>query len=885
MVLKTKKIYPELRRTTGWGMENEHEFICGVIEGFYGRPWTLDQRTDLFKKLEAFRLNYYVYAPKDDLKHRLSWRELYTSEEAESLRHMITEARLHNQNFVYALSPGNDIRYSDEADIYAVRKKLEQVHSLGCASFALLFDDIPKEMHPLDQQRYESFASAQVQITNRTFEALQQPTFMFCPTEYCETRAIPSIDDSEYLDTLGRFLHPAIHIMWTGPKVVSRWLTPAHCERVEKVLRRKPLIWDNYFANDYDIRRLFLGPLQGRPLAVRNSISGILLNPNNKHEANHIAIASTSQWRYAEEPNDDDESKSQSVEAILDKALASWEALFNTETPEVPTVKPQTIQDLQEIVIEGETKIGCIDTPSTSDLGSGRSEPLEMEADSFVPPDISAEVPLPVMAIDEMVHAVLATPNAQENEPDPSVVVNSLVPEYNTCTVMGTPILPCSHKNSSEEAAQMDGHVEEKSQEESPRSPVAAVTNSQTQITKGELRRLVDLFYLPFQYGKQGEELLESLHFLMTNAHREDDRYSPTDSGFHEAIQYIYQFVNEFNSLYWKIINCSNKPLLSELLPYIWETHGTLSVVEGVTHWLASGNLQKELRVSPATWKNADYDDEPWTSMCPIRGFPLDIAHTLATADGLLDLLRNRNPLPMSVRTFHVRNVTADDMDQLHYIFGSSDSSKNEELFDRYFGPYLFSVSEPQFGFISYEEWSEEDGGELKFPHCAVAGIRDVGAYLGTLWVEYSEMMFVKYCSTRNTKNDKDQKAVREEIDSWKPPMISSEILSKFPSRINLHAKCGTDDAVAAKRVIQTLATVLTYSGSIGVHILCQPDDYQQISFLAKLNFELIPSKRNDDLEVYALPLGGFFHFPPILQSLNAVNPAEKRPDEEMNPC
>lgn len=25
-------------------------FICGVIEGFYGRPWTTEQRKDLFRK-------------------------------------------------------------------------------------------------------------------------------------------------------------------------------------------------------------------------------------------------------------------------------------------------------------------------------------------------------------------------------------------------------------------------------------------------------------------------------------------------------------------------------------------------------------------------------------------------------------------------------------------------------------------------------------------------------------------------------------------------------------------------------------------------------------------------------------------------------------------
>ena len=30
------------------------DFVCGVVEGFYGRPWTLGQRRDLFDKMETW---------------------------------------------------------------------------------------------------------------------------------------------------------------------------------------------------------------------------------------------------------------------------------------------------------------------------------------------------------------------------------------------------------------------------------------------------------------------------------------------------------------------------------------------------------------------------------------------------------------------------------------------------------------------------------------------------------------------------------------------------------------------------------------------------------------------------------------------------------------
>lgn len=64
--------------------EGSNKFLLGLVEGFYGRPFTSDQRKELFKKLKKYGHQLYVYAPKDDFKHRASWRELYTVEEGKS---------------------------------------------------------------------------------------------------------------------------------------------------------------------------------------------------------------------------------------------------------------------------------------------------------------------------------------------------------------------------------------------------------------------------------------------------------------------------------------------------------------------------------------------------------------------------------------------------------------------------------------------------------------------------------------------------------------------------------------------------------------------------------------------------------------------------------
>ena len=118
---------------------------------------------DICFRLNKWGLNTYLYAPKDDYKHRAYWRELYTVEEAEHLTGLITAAKESGVEFYYALSPGLDITYSNAKEIAILKRKLEQVSQFGCQAFALLFDDIEPEMSEADKEVFQSFAHAQVE--------------------------------------------------------------------------------------------------------------------------------------------------------------------------------------------------------------------------------------------------------------------------------------------------------------------------------------------------------------------------------------------------------------------------------------------------------------------------------------------------------------------------------------------------------------------------------------------------------------------------------------------------------------------------------------------------------------------------------------------------
>lgn len=85
-------------------------------------------------------------------------------------------------------------------------------------------------------------------------------------------------------------------MLWTGPKVVSKEIPVESIEEVSKIIKRAPVIWDNIHANDYDQKRLFLGPYKGRSTELIPRLKGVLTNPNCEFEANYVAIHTLATW-------------------------------------------------------------------------------------------------------------------------------------------------------------------------------------------------------------------------------------------------------------------------------------------------------------------------------------------------------------------------------------------------------------------------------------------------------------------------------------------------------------------------------------------------------------------------------------------------------------
>ncbi len=311
--------------------------FLGVIEGFYGRPWTAAQRNRLYGWMAAWGMNTYLYAPKDDLWHRARWRELYPAHEQQMLASLVAQARSHEVRFVYALAPGLDFDWQTPQDREALDRKVASLIELGVEDFALLFDDIPY------QQDRAAQALEQVEATHHLMRFLEtrglQSNVLFCPTEYCAERAVPSVQASPYLNTLGQQLAPGVEVFWTGPQIVSTEISAESLREVAGVLRRRPLLWDNYYASDYTSHRLHLGPYGGRPLDLLPEVSGVLCNPNTPFEPNFPGLASLADYATA--------TPGWTAEASGRRALDAWLPEFTAHHPLAPTV---TAEDLAFMV-------------------------------------------------------------------------------------------------------------------------------------------------------------------------------------------------------------------------------------------------------------------------------------------------------------------------------------------------------------------------------------------------------------------------------------------------------------------------------------------------------------------------------------------------------
>ena len=253
--------------------------LRGVVEGFYGNPYSHSDRIEQFKFYGRTKLNTYIYGPKDDPYHRDKWRELYPEQERKRISELVTQAHQRGVRFVWAIHPGLDIKWTEE-DRKAVVRKCEDMYQLGVRSFAVFFDDISAD---------DESARHQAELLNYLYEHFEKTgmkigSLILCPTQYNQAWA-----KGAYLDILGTKMNPKIEIMWTGKTVVTM-IDRETMEYVNARIRRKGFIWLNYPVTDFAVDHILLGPMRGNASDIDQLVSGFVANPMEYAEASKVGV-------------------------------------------------------------------------------------------------------------------------------------------------------------------------------------------------------------------------------------------------------------------------------------------------------------------------------------------------------------------------------------------------------------------------------------------------------------------------------------------------------------------------------------------------------------------------------------------------------------------
>ena len=269
--------------------------LRGIVEGFYGTPWSQADRLDMLKFCHEHNLNAYIYAPKDDPYHRAKWREPYPADKMADLQALIDESKKQQVKFIFAISPGLDIHFDGpqgEADKLAMEQKLTAMYEMGVRDFAIFYDDI-KNKDAKGQAKFLNWLNANFIAKHKDVSPL-----ITVPTEYYRLDMEAEGQIKEYTRDFSTTLDKDILVLYTGEKVVPDGLTDEDYAKANALYGRQLGIWWNYPVSDYREAKLALGPVEKLP--AQSDIPAIFYNPMKHAELSKISLATGAD--YAQDP-------------------------------------------------------------------------------------------------------------------------------------------------------------------------------------------------------------------------------------------------------------------------------------------------------------------------------------------------------------------------------------------------------------------------------------------------------------------------------------------------------------------------------------------------------------------------------------------------------
>lgn len=331
--------------------------VFGYVEGYYGRLLSWDERASLVDELAAHGFNTYFYGPKDDAKHRLHWRDSYGEGWRQAFRLFTNYANNRGVSVIAGIAPGLDFDFAGldgashrssqsgtehraaaatTGDYRLLLSKAQRLVDDGANAIGLMMDDIDADFRQRSGE-FDSEGAAHATLANYLQQDLNfaaaanaYPRVFCVPRIYANELlqdsdlTMPAVSNStsgnnkvgsdaaEYMRCFTDTLLAEISWLYCGTHVVARQPDSEHCVETGAKPQHRIVIWDNFYANDYCPRRLFLGVWSGREACSELLLNGtglphtdrLLLrivaatNPHTAAGSNNPATTAEHAWRH-----------------------------------------------------------------------------------------------------------------------------------------------------------------------------------------------------------------------------------------------------------------------------------------------------------------------------------------------------------------------------------------------------------------------------------------------------------------------------------------------------------------------------------------------------------------------------------------------------------
>ncbi|MFE6727957.1 beta-N-acetylglucosaminidase domain-containing protein [Streptomyces californicus] len=307
--------------------------VRGMTEGFYGQPWTREERLEQISFMGRTKQNRYLYAPGDDPYRLARWRKPYPAGERAGFRELAERARAEHVTLGWAVSPGQAMCMASDQDVRALTEKADAMWALGVRVFQLQFQNVSySEWHcDLDAETFgdgpKAAARAQARVAGALARHLEErypgsEPLSVLPTEFHQDGA------TDYRTALAAELDDRVQVAWTGVGVVPEKITGSELAGARAAFRRPLVTMDNYPVNDYAQDRVFLGPYTGREPAVASGSAALLANAMEQASASRIPLFTAADFAWNPKAYDPDASWRAAVEDLADGDAAARDALL-----------------------------------------------------------------------------------------------------------------------------------------------------------------------------------------------------------------------------------------------------------------------------------------------------------------------------------------------------------------------------------------------------------------------------------------------------------------------------------------------------------------------------------------------------------------------------